>query len=210
MQFIDNQVIENGMSYATYRQLITDLMAQNKTTGNDHSEAMLHYTDLNIQRMNRLDRKSRLTEQTIDFMKNYDRPITWLVLTEGWCGDAAQVIPVLNHLAELTENVQLKLILRDEYLDIIDVFLTNGGRSIPKLIILDRNTNEVLGSWGPRPTDAQQLMLDAKDTVKTIEDKEERKAFFGKVKADLQRWYARDKTIHTQEEIVAALTEVHG
>ncbi len=210
MQFIDNQVVENAMSYEIYRKLIDDLMLQEKTTGNDHSEAMLHYTSLNIGRMNRLDRKSRLTEETIQFMKAYDRPITWLVLTEGWCADAAQVIPVMNHLADLTENVALKLILRDQHLDIMDGFLTNGARSIPKLIILDSETNEVLGSWGPRPTDAQGLMLEAKDKVKTIEDQKERSAFWTQVKTDLQKWYAQDKTLHTQEEIIKALQEVHG
>jgi len=87
----------------------------------------------------------------------------------------------------------------------MDAFLTNGARSIPKLLVLDSLTKEVLMDWGPRPSEAQQLMLDAKDKVKTMEDKGAQKEYWNEVKTNLQRWYNKDKTQKTQLEIVEAL-----
>ena len=145
MKYIAQSVLDNAYTYGTYRQLIDDLFAENKTTGEDHSEAMLNYTKLNLSRMNRLDRKSRLTEATIEQLDKIERPVTWLVITEGWCGDAAQIVPVLNHMALKNENITLRFILRDENLPVIDAFLTNNARSIPKIIVLDTETLELGG-----------------------------------------------------------------
>jgi len=142
MQYIEKSIIDEAYTYETYRQLIDNLFVENKTTGEDHSESMLNYTKLNLSRMNRLDGRSRLTDDTIQQLKNIDRSITWLVITEGWCGDAAQIVPVLNHMALENENITLRFILRDKNLPIIDAFLTNNARSIPKIIVLDTATSE--------------------------------------------------------------------
>ncbi len=200
MKYIAQSVLDNAYTYGTYRQLIDDLFAQNKTTGEDHSEAMLHYTKLNLSRMNRLDRKSRLTEATIEQLDKIERPVTWLVITEGWCGDAAQIVPVLNHMALGNENITLRFILRDKNEAVIDAFLTNNARSIPKIIVLDTVTREVLNSWGPRPAEVQKMVMDAKAEGLATDDLDLRKQISTNAAEQLHLWYARDKTKAIQNE----------
>lgn len=190
------------MTYAQYRSLIDTLIAQEKTTGSNHSEAMLEYTRLNIARMNRLDKTTRLLEEETEKLNRLERPVNWLVLTEAWCGDAAQVIPVLNKMAEQNDAISLRLILRDEHPEVMDAFLTNGGRSIPKLIFLEAEKDErVLGSWGPRPERVQQMMTDSRDRLAAIINPEEKKAAYQELVQKAQLWYAKDKTKSIQKEV---------
>ena len=113
--------------------------------------------------MDRLDKKSRFTPATEAGLVRLANHYQLLVLTEAWCGDAAQSIPLHNHMAEATDNLDLRLVLRDEHPELMDHFLTDRGRSIPKVIILDADTQEVLGSWGPRPAPAQEMAMDYKN-----------------------------------------------
>ena len=205
MKNIPVSVIEQAYTYESYRTLINDLFADNKTTGTDHSLAMLNYTKLNLSRMNRLDKRSRLTNNTIGTLAKIDHPVIWLVLTEGWCGDAAQIVPVLNHLAATNDNITLRFILRDENLAIADAFLTNGARAIPKVLVLDANTLEVLTTWGPRPVEMQKMVLDAKAASLATTNQEERKAITKASANNLHAWYAKDKTKTIQIEFLAAL-----
>jgi len=198
-------IIDNAYTYETYRQLIDQEFSENKTTGPDHSEEMLNYTSLNISRMKRLDRKNRLTEGTKAILKTIQRPLTWLVITEGWCGDAAQIIPTLNHMAKENEHISLHFILRDKNLPVMDAFLTNGARSIPIVIILDSNSLEVLGSWGPRPSEVQKMVMDAKNKVKATEDLALQKQLNDTAAQQLHLWYARNKTMDIQREFSSAL-----
>lgn len=193
------------MNYNEYRQLIEQLRADGKTTGSNHSEAMLNYTDLNRTRMNRLDKTTRLTAESLEALEQLKTPVTMLVLTEAWCGDAAQVIPVLNKMADASTNLSLRLILRDEYPQIMDAFLTNGGRSIPKIIFLKEAGQEVIGNWGPRPAAVQQMVIDYKAKLKTLEDEAAKKALQQVTMADTQKWYARNKTKSIQSEVLQAL-----
>lgn len=182
---------ENGLTYAEYRDLIARLLAINKTTGEDHSEKMIEYTKLNEQRMNKWDKITRITPELDEKIKTLHTKQRWLVLTEAWCGDAAQNLPVIHKIAELSPNVELRLLLRDENLDVMDAYLTNGGRSIPKLIILD----EALApknTWGPRPAAVQEILKEMKAGDITYEE-------FA-VKA--HTWYAKDKTLSLQKELL--------
>lgn len=205
MKKIKPEKVEQAYTYEAYRQLIDDLMLKKQTTGDDHSEAMLHYTNMNIARMKRLDKKTELDETTLAFLATIEEPQIWLVLTEAWCADAAQTVPVMNKMAEANPNIMLGLLLRDQHLDLMDEFLTNGARSIPKLLILNEQL-EVIAEWGPRPTEAQELMLAAKEALHKM-DGEEKKAALKQLKIDLQKWYNKDKTIQTQQEIVALMEE---
>ena len=202
MKYIEKSILDNAYTYGTYRQLIDDLFADNKTTGDNHSKAMLNYTKLNLSRMNRLDRKSRLTETTIDQLAKVEQPITWLVITEGWCGDAAQIVPVLNHMALENENITLRFLLRDKNEAVIDAFLTNNARSIPKIIVLDTATREVLNSWGPRPAEVQKMVMDAKAEGLATDDLALRKQISANAAEQLHLWYARDKTKAIQNEFL--------
>ncbi|MDA9564238.1 thioredoxin family protein, partial [Flavobacteriales bacterium] len=186
------------LSYTSYRELIDNLVNQDKTTGIDQSEAMINYTKLNVHRMNRLDKHIQIESQLELTIENIDRHQTWLVISEAWCGDAAQNLPILNKLAELSPMVELQIILRDENLDIMDQHLTNGGRSIPKIIFTDELDQKEIAVWGPRPEPLQQLVLDNKKTkAKTYDE----------LNKDIQLWYAKDKGLTFQREILTLLTK---
>lgn len=196
---IDTQVIKNAYSYSEYREMIDDLLGKDKTTGENHSESMIHYTKMNVHRMKRIDKQVELSDELKERLQGVERPMTWLVLTEAWCGDAAQSVPAIQKMADVTEMIDARYILRDQNLDIMDQFLTNGtSRSIPKLICLDSESKDVLGTWGPRPAEAQELF----DTLR------EREHFSYKDVAEkLHKWYADDKTRSIQSEFLEKLDE---
>jgi len=184
--------LKNSHDYKQYRQLIADLRAQNKATGDNHSDAYLNYTDLNIGRMDKWDKRFLLSDEQLAKLVRLENKQTWLVITEGWCGDAAHVVPVLAKIAEASQGkIDLRLVLRDENLDLMDDYLTNGGRSIPKLILLNEDQEET-GMWGPRPEDAQQIMVEGKAAGK---EKAE-------INIELQKWYARNRGEQIADEIM--------
>ncbi|MEE4001658.1 thioredoxin family protein [Tenacibaculum sp. FZY0031] len=195
MKKIIQNSLEKAFSYQEYRELVSNLLAQGKSTGPKQSDDLLNYSKLNDRRMKRLDKTLQLTEETLAKIKDVKEPQTWLVLTEGWCGDAAQNLPVINKVAEENPNINLKLVLRDENLELMDEFLTNGGRSIPKLIALNKE-NEVINTWGPRPTIATKMVVDYKEKHGSLD---------ADFKTDLQVWYNKNKGENTQEDLVSML-----
>ena len=190
------KIIENSLktaiSYSAYRSLVNNLLIKGKSTGPEQSEDLTNYSLLNDRRMKRLDKTIKISKETIQEFQKVKQPQTWLVLTEGWCGDAAQNLPILNKIASDTANIDLKIVLRDENLDLMDLFLTNGGRSIPKLIALDKDNN-VLDFWGPRPTIATKMVTDYKEKNGALDPQ---------FKQDLQVWYNKDKGKSVQEDFV--------
>ncbi|HXB93583.1 MAG TPA: thioredoxin family protein [Puia sp.] len=191
---ISTEYLQKAIPYKAYKQLIDDLLSRGRTTGPDQSEAFIHYTQLNQQRMHRLDKTILLLPSVTSMMKAITIPQIWLVLTEAWCGDAAQSIPVMNALAELNPLISLRLLLRDENPGLMDHYLTNGvARSIPKLIGIDGVTMEELFNWGPRPSVLQELFY--KMRAEGME--------YHQIKEELQRWYNKDRTIFIQEELAA-------
>lgn len=185
------------MSYSEYRTLVDDLMAQGKTTGENHSPGMLAYTEQNIHRMSRHDKHDKLLPELLDAVSELKRKLLWIVISEAWCGDAAHNLPILNKIAEQSANIEMRIILRDENLDFMDQHLTNGGRSIPKLVVFDAETEEEIGAWGPRPQVAQQIFVESKAAG------EDYKVFAEK----LHLWYGRDRNKTVQSEFVDLLKQ---
>lgn len=184
--------LKNTISYSDYRTLVADLLAENKSTGHEQSEALTNYSMLNDRRMKRLDKTIKISEETIQEFQKVQEPQTWLLITEGWCGDAAQNLPVINKIADLSDNIDLKIVLRDDNLELMDLFLTNGGRSIPKLIALDADNN-VLNTWGPRPTVATKMVADYKAANGSLD---------AEFKQDLQVWYNKNKGQSVQDDFI--------
>jgi len=192
---INQSFINEAYTYASYRELLDNLLQQGKTTGTNQSESMVNYATLNERRMKKWDKIGKITPELMDKLMSIDQKMTWLVVTEGWCGDAAQNLPFLNKMAELNPNIDLRFVVRDENLPLIDAFLTNGGRSIPKLIALDSELS-VLGTWGPRPEPVQKAFLENKVSQERT----------GKEFTEyLHLWYAKDRGITLQGEILAIL-----
>ena len=187
------QALENSFSFADYRKKVTKLIAEGKSTGHEQSDDLLHYSELNEARMNRLEKTIVVVDEVKTKLENLDKKYIWLVLAEGWCGDAAQILPVIHKMAETTNKVELKIALRDDNDALMQHFLTNGGKAIPKLIVLDDETSEVIADWGPRPHGAKQLILDYKAAHGIVDET---------AKIELQKWYLHDKGISIQNEIV--------
>ncbi len=196
MTVLIEQSLAHSFSYSEYRNHMSQLLLQGLSTGETQSEDLTHYSTLNEVRMNRLDKTIHVPQEIKDRLGRLETKHTLLVISEGWCGDAAQILPVINKLAEASDRLELRIVLRDQNPQLMDAYLTNGTRAIPKLVVVEPDTLTVRGSWGPRPHDAAKLILDAKEKFGHIPDE---------AKADLQKWYLQDKGIGTMEEIVLLL-----
>ena len=189
--------IEKAISYEEYIELVNRLLKEGKATGDVQNESRLEYTRLNLVRMNRVAKTLVHDEDAFAAVATVDRPQTWLIITEGWCGDAAQNLAVVEHIASASENIKTRYILRDENPELMNEFLTNGSRSIPKLIAVDDLSGRVLGTWGPRPAAAQRYWNEMKD--EGIEK--------AQLSENLQRWYNADKGVSLQKELAELTAE---
>lgn len=188
--------IKNSFSYQEYEALIEQLLSQNKSTTEGFGADFVQYSKLGLQRMQRWDKRFMLDQQQKRTLQNIKQPQTWVVLAEGWCGDAAHSLPIINKLAEANDQIWLRIVLREQNLELMNDFLTNGGKSIPKLIIYDTQNQHVLADWGPRPQPAQELFLQAKNKGVAFEVYEQ----------ELQQWYNKDKGQTTTAEILNLLS----
>ena len=193
MKSIIEKSLSQSYSYTAYRNHIKTLLKEGKSSGNEQSEALTHYSELNEARMNRLEKTVKISTEIIQKLNQLNGDYIWLVISEGWCGDAAQTLPVIYKMAELSEKIDLKIVFRDENEDLMNLFLSNGTKSIPKLLILDKSTLDVLGHFGPRPMGAKQLILDYKAKHEIVDET---------AKTNLQLWYLHDKGFSIQKEIL--------
>jgi hypothetical protein len=120
-----------------------------------------------------------------------------LVLSEDWCGDAANTVPVLARFAADSPQLELRILKRDENLDLMDRYLTNGSQSIPLAILLDESGNAV-GRWGPRPVELQEMV---------IREKRAGERSMNEIYKDTRRWYAMDRGGTTIRELVDRIEE---
>jgi len=192
----DANRLNRAYTYAAYCQLIDELMAQNRTTGTTQTELLLQYARLNIKRMQRVDKTVQLLPELQETLAQLAQRYVWLVITEGWCGDAAQLVPVLEAVARASHGkLTTRYVLRDENLDLMDRYLTNGARAIPKLVVLHADTLAEAATWGPRPTPAQELFVRLKQEQVPYQE----------FATQLHGWYAQDRTLSTQRELLELL-----
>jgi hypothetical protein len=195
MKSIIQSALQNSHSYTEYRNIVSKLISEGKSTGKEQSADLLHYSELNEVRMKRLEKTLKLDPEVEKTLQNLKSNQTWLVISEGWCGDAAQILPIIKLMSEASENIDLKLVFRDENDALMNQFLTNGSKSIPKLLLLDEAFN-LINHWGPRPEGAKNLIIEYKANHGIVDEA---------AKTALQKWYLDDKGISTMKEIVAIL-----
>lgn len=191
--------LERSMSYQSYRELVKQLAEDNSNSGIEKTEALANYTKLNDRRMKRWDKTIQVSDVAQIRIAGFQHNITWLVITESWCGDAAHVIPALNKIAQLNTHINFRVVLKDDNPELMDAFLTNGNEAIPKLLIIDDETREVINTYGPRPTEATNYVkrFKAKYGALTPEFKE-----------DLQHWYNSDKGQNVIEDVTLMLCKM--
>ena len=190
--------LKNSLSYDEYRELVKGLVNENSTTGEQKSEALANYTMLNDRRMKRWDKTLKVSDEQVDLINQSNKKITWLVLTESWCGDAAHLMPVMNKVASLNDSLDFKVVLRDENLELMNSFLTNGNQSIPKMIAIDSKSGDVLNTYGPRPSEATQMVNDYKEAHGKLTPE---------FKEDLQKWYNKDKGQNALGDLIKLLNQ---
>lgn len=196
MNVIIKNSLKKSITYQSYRDLVMQLVEQNSSTGLDITKALVNFTKLNNRRMKRWDKTLKISNEDRKRINEFHHNITFLVITESWCGDAAHVLPALNKISELSDYIDMKLVLRDENPELMDAFLTNGSRAIPKVIVIDNENGEVINVYGPRPSEATNYVNRFKH-------------LYGKLtpefKEDLQHWYNDDKGQTTVNDVTKML-----
>ena len=194
LQHMDPAYLDKAASYDTYfreAQSLTERLKREDAEGINYPQ----YIPLNLQRLRRGNKIARLSPELTLALDNLDKPVHWLVITEQWCGDAAQTLPLMAKAADGSDGMlTLSMIQRDVYPELIDQFLTRNARSIPKLIQLNEN-HQVTGIWGPRPLPAQKL----------VDELKEKSQPYGDV---LHSWYARDRYKTLNGELAGLLASL--
>lgn len=189
------EYLQSSLSYPEYIQLSKNLLSENKTTGPDQSPAMIEYTRLNDKRVDRILSKGQLLPEVIEKISDAEIHQTWLCLSEPWCGDAAQNLPWIYKMSELNPGIQFRILLRDENPELMDAWLTNGGKAIPKILFLNPEL-EVVHTWGPRPVLAQEIMTNWK--MNPVVSREE-------IYKELHTWYSMNAGKELQQEFLTLL-----
>ncbi|GAA4280584.1 thioredoxin family protein [Gaetbulibacter aestuarii] len=191
--------LDRSITYEEYRTLTHHLSMTNGTSGKEQSEAHIQFTKLNDRRMKRWDKTLKINKADAETFKRYEQKLIWLVLAESWCGDGAHMLPVLNKIAQINPNIELRIVLRDDNLELMDNFLTQGNRAIPKVIMIDKETGNVIGTYGPRPSEVTGYVnrFKAANGVLTASFKE-----------DLQYWYNDDKGKTIIQDLIQILSRL--
>lgn len=190
---------QGSMSFEAYFDLIQSHAEEEKTSGEDQSAPMIEYTRLNAHRTKRIWKTTNVHDDLQSVLNNISAVQNWFVFTETWCGDAAQNVPILAKIAAASDHINIFVLMRDEHPELMNHFLTNGGKSIPKLAATDAEGN-VLFTWGPRPSAAQEMVMDWKHSP-------EPKKPYSEFVIELQKWYTQDKTVSMQSEFIALIQE---
>jgi len=183
----------NGMPFDVFLK-----RAEDRAAASTEADPYHEYRRLNIQRMHRVIKTYTPGDSVRQAVQAIPAQQTWMVVTEDWCGDSSQTLPVIAALAMQSDNVTLSIVDRDDNLDVMDAFLTNGSRGIPKVVALSES-GRVLWTWGPRPTEAQQIVT---DHLASGADKTE-------MYAQVHAWYARNRGQATEQEL-ASLIRAEG
>ena len=196
--FFLNSRFHEGLTYEDYFsgfKAKAELVDFSSFTADEHEH--LKMAKLNFQRSSRIHKTFTASEELKEVISQITEPQIWVVISEDWCGDSAQNIPYIAELAKLNPLIELKIFPRDANPDIIDLYLTNGTRSIPKLVAFDSDGNELF-QWGPRPNQAVELIAKLKSEGKTKEEFLEQ----------LHLWYGRNKGKDLLNELLELISNV--
>ena len=147
----DEGRLHDGLRYEEYREAWAKRLDTPPADDADPEARRLHhYLEYNWDRQAQVHESYAPSEPLHEAVAAIEEPQLWMVLTEPWCGDSAFLLPVIAEAAALSDQVSLRILPRDENLDVMDQYLTDGSRSIPKLVAFSEDGEELF-SWGPRP-----------------------------------------------------------
>lgn len=193
---VDLQRILHGLTYKEFMEIsVKKIEETNDEMLNEDEKKLYNFSKLNLHRINRIEKTYNVSDQICEQITKITEPQTWMVLTEDWCGDSAQNLPYIAKISECNKNITLRILQRDKNLDIMDQYLTNdNSRSIPKLVAFDKDGIELF-QWGPRPAEAQQLVIDLKASGMPKNEYTEK----------LHLWYGRNRGKNIENEFVDLL-----
>ena len=185
----------------TFKEYLNNFQTIIDTPQQDQAEPYtdsfyLEYTQLNWTRMNRWLKKADLNAELVKAIESIRESQTWIVIAEPWCGDAAHNVPFIQKLAELNPNITISYELRDSEPFRINDYLTNGSKSIPKLIVRDEQGKDIL-VWGPRPAGCQKIYTEMSA----------QKANHDQINIEVQKWYNANKGVELQEELLQSFKD---
>ncbi|MBC7556567.1 MAG: thioredoxin family protein [Chryseobacterium sp.] len=182
---------DKAVSYETYKKNAEERILN---PANDEEGEKKGYYELGLQRMHRMEKVFKPSAEDLESLesKNFEGKI--LIITEAWCGDASQAVPVID--AFFKDKNEVKIFYRDSDHSLIDQFLTNGAQGIPIVILLNEDFS-VKNSWGPRPKYGKELLKKFKENPETYS----REAFY----SDLQVYYSKNRGKDTLDEILNLL-----
>jgi len=182
-----------SFDFDSYYLYVSDLVENNLCSG-EITELHVKETRINTQRIKRIYKQLQVLPALENLIKGVNCNWKWLVLSESWCGDGSQNLPIIAKLAAISNKIKLEILLRDENPEIMNAHLTNGSKAIPKLICINANNDLELGVWGPRPFLIQEKVTKIKSENPNISTEE-----FAK---NLHLWYAQDKGLSLKNELI--------
>ncbi len=187
------EIIKRGREGKAFSEFSRDLIDYVNNTNpaslNENELVIYNYNKLNVQRMKRITATYKLSEKSRDLLGKNKKEMFWLVITEGWCGDSAQSLPVISEIANATPGVELRIIERDLNTDIMDLYLTEGKRSIPRVVGFSAEGAQLF-LWGARPSNLQELVKRRISEGVPSENWHE----------EVHAWYAKDKGLSIENE----------
>ena len=189
--------IKKELNYGEYKQFVVDCVANKTTSGRDISPERIEFTKLNVQRMSRNEKQFVMNEELKSLISAIQKPLKWLIITEAWCGDTAQCIPIIDKVAQHSDKISCVYVFRDEHPELMEKYHTNGALSIPKLICFDVITVKELWTWVPRPTKLLEIAKKIKQENPGISHDD--------FLQHIHLWYAKDRGVSLQEDLCLKL-----
>jgi hypothetical protein len=191
------ELLDNALTYDEYRRHIDEVL--DTPAADEKTQKMIPYYEKNAVLMDQFINSYKVNKLMLEALR-IALPVTWLVITEGWCGDAAYASPLFRLIEKAAHGkIELKFVLKNQHPGLMDANLTNGGRTIPKLIVLNEHLEEV-ASWGPKPEALQEQVLEWKASGYALND----------IIAKVDNWYNEDKTLEIQHELREQVYEYSG
>lgn len=186
-------------NYPDFNYWVEQLVERGTTSGPNQSETLVNFTKLNLSRMRRISKTLNVNDELRDITKGLQKQ-QWVVITEAWCGDSAQILPIIHKISESSQGkIKLNILLRDQNPELMENYHTNGSRAIPKLIAFNEHWDELF-KWGPRPAPAQKLLTNWK--------KDPQGCSWEDFEKELHTWYANDKGNIVMEEFKQLLNAI--
>jgi len=187
--------VRNGLTFEQFMRQWREKNAMSMKGLDKIQRRSRFYSKYNLERQEKVQREWEMSPSFESAVMSFEGPLQWAFITDDWCIDSAYSLPLLLKATQLREDVSLSILMKDENLDILDMFLTRGARSIPKLIAIE-DDGSIRYSWGPQP---EEIRLIRKDLIDSGAE--------GRIVSGTTiDWYADDGWLEVEKELTGLFT----